>query len=1035
MEVNSLFHYLEKIVTDMLANPGSTKCLYAEDGSRFFKFASLIFEDMDVKDPQSLYLREALRGFRKSYGSRSADVCLYYVFQFIKVAQHLQPQGVPFALTTNEMKATLEQCKKHLVSHVSSTFNILQTGDLPCFDTDKPHDTELPHVLDINLTHWEARDSYTAATSESYHRDQIDAIACGRKYVTEKVQKSIDLNNFHGRKSDVVSEKQDCKSSGCAVDVVKCVPGTRNKEITEDKTCINGKGNLTDMAKQKEVIGLGKETTDNGDRDEVIHLEMRNLKQDLIEDDVSWFFSTEDRSLMKVKNEVVSSNLHENKRIAVEIEIENNTESNEKQMVEVEGKAIEYALTISRKANDKETTEVKSEEIEDDLIRELEQLQKDIANDLEQVALLQNHTAAKQVKRSNDSIDEVSVINTSSDSDFEDCFDDFERTTKTNKDYNEMKLKKKTQESLFKFDTFDIELGENLDQEFKEVVFVMDTSAEMKRAESFVDDEEQDNNQENSGHTTSTAKSQELLGSRQLHNTDPKEFSLPLNSLAKSQSKLDSLNLQDVQMMLKCVNDKQSTFAAKMAVLSRHLNVNNDVNSENKSEVVTDPSNRSINNGDGKLNKDSNTDTTSPVNIEVKHINRTKKELIEDGKDQLDQQTRQQETDVNKKLDPSNKKSFYKKHADITIQKDKSKNRNEILKLVKGTVGDNDSEIADVVTDIIMFQNDGKAEGKKFILDPAVVQCYCQPGGKRRPVLVPGLVISTLSNQLGTILRNGQSTSYRTLLLNADLARDFRHKGYKSMKGTQLISAENYASTVDEKSTWKQSIFTVLNQLKVNLILVKGTASEWIRTELESNGVVVLDQMGYRALELVSMATQTDMLTYVLLANEDMVSEGISLSSWQPDWMDHLKCHNEVVLTVHKSPLQTVVISEIHPALCDLREQEFWDCLYQLTSVLTFDDIVVGQGQIEKYCIDVIEKKIGVLHSASDVSYRPPILETFQRALQHYIQHVSPYHGYIESSTMKMKILTRALDIASVVVNIDCFIQTGRTDNDNVDSL
>ncbi|WAR22498.1 hypothetical protein MAR_016472 [Mya arenaria] len=180
-------------------------------------------------------------------------------------------------------------------------------------------------------------------------------------------------------------------------------------------------------------------------------------------------------------------------------------------------------------------------------------------------------------------------------------------------------------------------------------------------------------------------------------------------------------------------------------------------------------------------------------------------------------------------------------------------------------------------------------------------------------------------------------------LLNADLARDFRHKGYKSMKGTQLISAENYASTVDEKSTWKQSIFTVLNQ--------------------------------------------------------------------------------------------TVVISEIHPALCDLREQEFWDCLYQLTSVLTFDDIVVGQGQIEKYCIDVIEKKIGVLHSASDVSYRPPILETFQRALQHYIQHVSPYHGYIESSTMKMKILTRALDIASVVVNIDCFIQTGRTDNDNVDSL
>ena len=50
-------------------------------------------------------------------------------------------------------------------------------------------------------------------------------------------------------------------------------------------------------------------------------------------------------------------------------------------------------------------------------------------------------------------------------------------------------------------------------------------------------------------------------------------------------------------------------------------------------------------------------------------------------------------------------------------------------------------------------------------------------------------------------------------------------------------------------------------------------------------------------------------------------------------------------------PFQTVVFSELTSDIASLKEQEFWDCLYLVTSVLKSGQVLPGAGRTEASCI------------------------------------------------------------------------------------
>jgi chaperonin GroEL (HSP60 family) len=57
--------------------------------------------------------------------------------------------------------------------------------------------------------------------------------------------------------------------------------------------------------------------------------------------------------------------------------------------------------------------------------------------------------------------------------------------------------------------------------------------------------------------------------------------------------------------------------------------------------------------------------------------------------------------------------------------------------------------------------------------------------------------------------------------------------------------------------------------------------------------------------------------------------------------------------------LQTVILHGVSPEIVDLKEQELWNCLQHVSSVLHYGNVVLGAGQTEEKCREFLNERLG----------------------------------------------------------------------------
>lgn len=338
-------------------------------------------------------------------------------------------------------------------------------------------------------------------------------------------------------------------------------------------------------------------------------------------------------------------------------------------------------------------------------------------------------------------------------------------------------------------------------------------------------------------------------------------------------------------------------------------------------------------------------------------------------------------------------------------------------------------DLVDAVAEVV-FQQSKPGELRLHL---GTVRVHGRIGSCARPKVIKGVIVEVSADKISS----GQPTDgklYRALLVNGDLTESYHHKGYKPLKFKETMTVEEFVQGSSKADMWSQDLVCVLNELSVNMMLVKGRCAASIEQMLTSHDVLVIGSVPYSLLECLSEAAKINMVTYPALATQEHVCKNVSVTALQENWIDRMG-RPEVVISLKGDNPQTIVLSELTHVLVDLREQELWDGLHRVNSALHCGYLLPGAGMTDKACCSFLMQQIDALkqdkrcvtNTASQ--YRLMVLETVLSSFREYIDCNScnciETQNLMESLDSKIYSWKSALDVVTVVANMDAFIVTG----------
>ncbi|KAL4232085.1 Bardet-Biedl syndrome 12 [Mactra antiquata] len=362
----------------------------------------------------------------------------------------------------------------------------------------------------------------------------------------------------------------------------------------------------------------------------------------------------------------------------------------------------------------------------------------------------------------------------------------------------------------------------------------------------------------------------------------------------------------------------------------------------------------------------------------------------------------------------------------------------DIRQLVTCINKHHDDNVNKAVCDVVEKQSiDGKMR-----LDTDLIESHFIIGLYSPPYIIDGVVLVTSMAET-MVLQSLQGKSCRALLINGDLKMSFKHKGYKSTMMSNISSVSSILEEISPSDQWIQDILEVLKKYSINVLLVKGVASSDVCYLCQSLDVIILDNVPYKQMSLLSEAAQCDMLTYITLASKYNVVDISSIQPLRSDWFDLNMSTNskqDIVVNLHRNNPVTVIISECTYIQADLIDQQLWDSLYRVDVLLKHAYYIPGCGQIEEICYKFLEtspkKAMEVKNNGTKVKhlYKQPVQEYLASIFQEFSQLLTnqyPNAACIDCYKSKIKTWNVALDCVKVIMKIDCQIITGLTENLN----
>ena len=153
------------------------------------------------------------------------------------------------------------------------------------------------------------------------------------------------------------------------------------------------------------------------------------------------------------------------------------------------------------------------------------------------------------------------------------------------------------------------------------------------------------------------------------------------------------------------------------------------------------------------------------------------------------------------------------------------------------------------------------------------------------------LECTTLCN---TVLRSHRSVPESQVfvaLVNGDVTQEFRHVGLnKEYPIHRIIENEEdfKASFFNQGKDWHQRVTETLHKHKVGLLAVKGIVQDSVLDFCLSHGIAVLQSIAHPALQLLSYATDSAIVTYLADLREQDIGRPVAMETWDLGWAPSL---------------------------------------------------------------------------------------------------------------------------------------------------
>nr|XP_022330973.1 Bardet-Biedl syndrome 12 protein homolog isoform X2 [Crassostrea virginica] len=255
------------------------------------------------------------------------------------------------------------------------------------------------------------------------------------------------------------------------------------------------------------------------------------------------------------------------------------------------------------------------------------------------------------------------------------------------------------------------------------------------------------------------------------------------------------------------------------------------------------------------------------------------------------------------------------------------------------------------------------------------------------PGLVDGTVVQVSDDIITAAFHKGEQL-LRTVVINGELTPSFRHKGFRPTldKVSTTLSLQEYQTS--GKKSWVQEATQILEQHQIDVVLASGKISSDLQGQLPH--IIFIHNVPYSALQSICSASDVTMAIYITDISQFHVCPEVILKPLLEDW--NCSDRNYINITHPKSLTQTVVYS--HPALIGRScfEQEFWRCVRSLSRALGKGTVLPGGGETERHCA------MTLLSMADTVEYETSseVMKELAQILHNYIQYVNSWSSISE---------------------------------------
>ncbi|XP_077863762.1 uncharacterized protein LOC144348138 [Saccoglossus kowalevskii] len=255
-------------------------------------------------------------------------------------------------------------------------------------------------------------------------------------------------------------------------------------------------------------------------------------------------------------------------------------------------------------------------------------------------------------------------------------------------------------------------------------------------------------------------------------------------------------------------------------------------------------------------------------------------------------------------------------------------------------------------------------------------------------------------------------------LINGDIKPAFRHLGHKE---SVTVSHIRHFSDLPIKTSWLDSVTGILSQLNIGVLILKGAIDDVLMDYCMVNGIVVLQNIKYHALQTLAVSTSANILTYITDATKEDIGHLVTMECWESGWtpMTGVKTHtlkrSAYVKLVTEQLMQTVVLCAPCIAAMTGMQESLNTCLHRLQHCIKASLVIPGGGVPELIviqCLQALTESSNTTVIPFEHVYEAPIREALQSVFHEYLHTAMWNSARYGSSTQIIEVIDMSLKSA-----------------------